>query len=287
MVKLSRLFFGVVACLLFAGCDSLPLPGQSQGEAALRPRVADFFFPLDSIQEAPVTLTRIEVRRAERNEDGFRDRVVVFEGEEPFDLLDLMNGRVDLLAGLNVPADSYDQVRLVVENGRVVLSDGREFDLRVPAGAWRGVRLNVDFDVSDSAPPSLVLDVDLSRAFRALLARGRPNANAIRAFRFDSTFSRRQVRRVDGGNLSGFVADPDDMPLAAAQVAVFDADDNHVSGGASQDDGSFMLNGVSPGLYRMEFSAEGYETEELEDVEVLAGQTTDVGVVTLYPEILE
>ncbi len=66
--------------------------------------------------------------------------VVVFEGEEQFDLLDLRNGRADLLADTEIPADTYVQMRLVVSEGTVTLKDGRTFSLRIPSGAQSGIR---------------------------------------------------------------------------------------------------------------------------------------------------
>ena len=55
--------------------------------------------------------------------------IVIFDDPngKDFDLVELRNGQTDLLADANVPAGTYTQMRLVVTEGEVTLTDERVF----------------------------------------------------------------------------------------------------------------------------------------------------------------
>ena len=82
-----------------------------------------------------------------------------------------------------------------------------------------------------------------------------------------------------GGTLIGTVVDADGGPLAGATVALYDAD-TFVTGGASDAEGAFLLNGVVVGSYRVRMSFVGYEAWERERVDVQDGETADLGSET-------
>src|SRR5262249_30866673 len=126
------------------GCEALLGVRPAGGTGTLRVLVTDKPYPYDFIQEALVTITRVEVRLAssqpasqpssqsssqpstQPDDEGF---VTIFTGSKSFNLLDLRNGKTDLLAGADIPAGTYDQMRLIVTDGKVTLTDGRVFNL--------------------------------------------------------------------------------------------------------------------------------------------------------------
>ena len=53
---------------------------------------------------------------------------------------------------------------------------------------------------------------------------------------------------------------------------------------STEDDGTYVLAGLSVGEYRLEFSAASYQDAEVEGVEVTVGEETPSGEVALAAE---
>ncbi|HKQ46569.1 MAG TPA: DUF4382 domain-containing protein [Phycisphaerae bacterium] len=276
---IAPLLFGAVSLL---GCMAFPSNFGATGKLVLQ--VTDKPFPVDFIAEALVTVTRVEVRQAsedENAEDGF---VVIFEGERTLDLLDLRNGRTDLLAEADIPVGMYDQMRLVVTEGHITLTDDSEFDLKVPSGESSGIKLNFEFEIVEDEELVLLLDVDLSRAFSAIPSGHIDDVSTITGFHFHPAFAMRLISVLEAGQITGIVNDNADPanPVANALVTAF-KDDVEVTSTVTEADGAFTLMGLPTGTYRVEFSATGFDDLTVNDVEVMAGETTDLGAVVMTP----
>jgi hypothetical protein len=195
--------------------------------------------------------------------------VVIFEGERDFDLMDLRNGRTNLLADLNVPAGWYNQMRLIVTEGNVVLTTGEVFQLTVPSGAQSGIKLHFDFHVADQGETSLLLDVDLSRAFRPIPA---GNGNVpIRNFHFRPSMAMRLINLIDAASISGSVSNAaDDSALGNVSVEAF-LNGDRVTSTSTESDGSYTLSGLPAGTYTVVFSADGFTTDEVANIAATAG----------------
>ncbi len=311
----------LAACITIVSCTELT--GVSQdGDATgtLRVLVTDKPFPFDFIDEALVTITRVEVRLDDDDDDGGDDDdgdddgddeeedgdddgedgddeeedgdgdgeedgddddafIVIFEGERVFNLIDLQNGRTDMLADAVVPAGTYTQMRLIVTAGEVTLTDGRTFPLSVPSGAQSGIKLHFTFEVAEGdEPTTLLLDVDLSKAFNAIPGGHIEDVDSISNFQFRPSVAMRLINLVDAGSIAGTVTGDAEAPLEAVSVTAFNGDTD-VTSSATEADGSYVLSGLPVGTYRVEFSKEGYDDVEIADVEVAAGETTaDVNV---------
>jgi hypothetical protein len=213
--------------------------------------------------------------------------IVIFEGERSFNLLDLQNGRTDLLADAEIPAGTYTQMRLIVTRGEVILDDEEmtTFPLSVPSGAQTGIKLHFTFTVEADEDTTLLLDVDVSRAFLPVPGGRIEDPSSIREFKFKPSVAMKLIDIVDAGSISGTVTDGDGMPVADAAVTVF-RDGEDITSTATAEDGTYMIGGLAAGTYTVEVSAMGFEDGQA-DAQVAAGATTENVDVILSPVVAE
>jgi len=90
------------------------------------------------------------------------------------------------------------------------------------------------------------------------------------------------LAQTDEATITGKVLDQEDTPLVKASIAVYDStESNIVTGVTSDSTGTFTVD-VGPGQYVLEISFVSFEPYT-EDVSVEAGETIDVGSISLNP----
>jgi hypothetical protein len=290
-------------CGLFSGLFS-------GGTGTLRVLITDKPFPTSMVCSAIVTIERIDVRLAgadsdehdaddanepanddadmtngipEMDNEGF---ITILTHSRSFNLLDLQNGRTDLLADAEIPAGEYDEMRLVVSGGQITVKNSPDADcadgmntttcnLKVPSGEQSGIKLNFEFEVMDGQQTTLLLDVDLSRAFQ-LVPSGNDNTVDPEncGFHFHPAFAMHLINVLDAGTISGNVTNAaDQTPISGATVMAFEGTEQ-VTSAMTETDGSYMLSGLHTGTYRVQFEASGFQPANVENVSVTAGQGT-------------
>ena len=176
---------GVAVCLLslggLAACESSVGPADGPGQFTVL--LTDAPFPFDLVDEANVTISRVEVA----GEGGVQ---VLAEGEQTFNLLDLQNGVTAALGTVEMPEGRVSQVRLIVSEASILLvdddpSDGepaQEYDLFVPSGAQTGIKILVAADIDSGMETTATLDFDVEDSF---IVQGNPETPAgIEGFLF-------------------------------------------------------------------------------------------------------
>ncbi|HEX03923.1 MAG TPA: hypothetical protein ENH10_02050, partial [Bacteroidetes bacterium] len=86
----------------------------------------------------------------------------------------------------------------------------------------------------------------------------------------------------NAGKIAGVVVDSEGQPIPSANVVLLDTQ----AGGAADLDGRYFIIGVPPGSYDLQFTALGYRTKIITDVQVRSNYTVRVNV-TLEAESVE
>lgn len=183
--------------LLLAACDFVG--EDTKGRGTLRLLLTDAPFPFDLVQEANVTIERIDIIRADDAANDAADDAaddaapadgdpdveveVVLDEDRRFNLLDLRNGVTAMLGDVELREGRYAQLRIIVRDADIVLKDGRTFDMKVPSGAQTGIKVLLnDLEVAEGAVTELTLDFDVSESF--IVQGSTTSAAGIKGFLF-------------------------------------------------------------------------------------------------------
>lgn len=264
-----------VGAAALAGCSN----GSPAGDAAspgatgtLRMSLTDAPYPFDLIDQAMLTIDQVSVHFADVPDDttGGTDGFLVVDGTtRTVNLLDLRNGLTEPLVDAEVPVGTIDQIRLHVTDASVTLTDGRQFDLKVPSGETSGLKAFPEpgIAVVGDLSTDLLLDVDVSRSFLAIPAA--PNrASDIRGFHFHPVV--RVANLSDTGSISGVVTGDagtpadlsDDAPISGATVTAVAGDGTSTST-ATDVDGKYTFLGLPVGGYTLTASAANHDPLDL------------------------
>ena len=115
-VSVGLFVAGVALCGLLAACGGGSSSSATSDGPNFKLYVTDAPFPGDLVESATVVIREVRVRDTE---GGWQ---VVFSGSEEIDLVPLTGGVVSLLTEIDLEPGSYDDMRLIVDAGTVVLS---------------------------------------------------------------------------------------------------------------------------------------------------------------------
>jgi hypothetical protein len=267
--------------LIFTGCS------KDKGYGRLVINITDAPFPLEYIESATVSITKVEIRKVG---DGISDGspfVLLWENsEEPktFDLLELRNGVIAKLIDLEIPAGEYDLIRLYVDEAGLTLTEDRgTFSVKVPSGSQTGIKLFIESSliVEGGLTSELMLDFDLSGSF--LMQGNMDSPVDIKGFHFKPVI--RCVNNSTAGVLLGSVVEKDTDPvvvIGGATITVKQGDDEIATAYSDNDsentteDGFYSIPALPSGTYSVTASMDGYESVTVEDVVIVAGNKTTV-----------
>lgn len=276
MKSVLKGLFILLALTVFHACSESEESAGGMGR--LNVYLSDAPFPYAWVDQANLTVYKVEARRADATETDSSDTsgsgspyVVLMEEEISVNLLELTGGVTEQLASAEIPAGDYDLVRIYVKDAGVVLQDSTVFDLKVPSGMQSGIKvfLKPALRVVSSLSTDVLLDVDVSRSF---VAKGGPNP---KGFNFKPVI--RAANLTTSGTLQGMVTTVDStgavVPLEGAQLSVMASDSVYAST-FSDAEGAYAILGLQEGAFSVTASLEGYQDATQEGVVVVAGNRT-------------
>lgn len=230
--------------------------------------ITDGPFPIEFIEEANITITKVEIRKKDNN-DG-NPFITIYEDTSEYNLLELRNGIIADLPGLEVPVGSYDLIRIYVDNASISIKDYSTYVLKVPSGSQTGIKVFIDPDlrIEGGLTTELLLDFNLDKSF---ILRGNINTPAgIKGFNFKPVI--RAVNNSTAGTVQGIVSDTSLVVLANA--AVWINADTTITTAYTDSTGFYALPGIPEGFYSLYSTKENYDTVMFSDVEVVAANRT-------------
>ncbi|WP_282132455.1 DUF4382 domain-containing protein [Cellulophaga baltica] len=285
-MKLKLVFTSILSMvfLLFGCSDNNDTANGSTGTLSIQLTDAPFLY--DMVAEANVTIFKIDARYKGAVEtdsvsaDG-NSFITLSEEEVPINLLELTNGITENLVNLEVPAGTYDLVRVYVKGVNVILNDGTVYDLNVPSGEQTGIKVFIQpgLVVQGGLSSDLLLDFDVSKSF---VAKG--GRNNLSGFNFKPVIKASNL--ATAGTLKGLVTTTEDnisVGLEGAQVSVIVADTINTTT-FSDIDGSFVIMGLQEGSYDLLVALEGYTSERKEGIAIVASNNTTQDVVLSLEE---
>jgi Domain of unknown function (DUF4382)/Carboxypeptidase regulatory-like domain len=271
MKKLIFPLFAAALVLLFSGCTK-----SNDGLGQLVVKITDGPFPIDYVGSATVTITKVELRKEGDCECDGSPFIVVWEGSETFDLIKLRNGQVEELPQIEIPQGKYDLVRIYVDEAKLVINNGGEFDLKVPGGKQTGIKvfINPGLVVEGGLTAELVLDFDLSGSF---VMRGNMDSPAgINGFIFKPVI--KAANNSTAGRIEGLVTEKDNagVVIEAATIEIFKQGETEVfKTGSTDASGKYVIIGLPEGTYTVSASKANYETVTVNEVKIIAGNKTE------------
>lgn len=267
---MKRILFSVFAVALIAFFTACSESSDKSGTGQLVIKVTDAPFPIDMIESATVTITKVEIRKVCDTICDGNPYIIVLEDSLTFDLLTLRNGITDQLSDIEIPAGKYDQIRLYVDRASLKIKDGGTFNVKVPSGQQTGIKVFIRpaLAVEGGLTTELLLDFDLSRSF---VVRGNFNSpHGINGFIFKPVI--RAVNNSTAGRILGMVTDTSKVKLANAQLWI--KQDSVLAQTFTDTLGHYAFIGLPAGKYAVFATKENYDTVSYSDVNVVAGNMT-------------
>lgn len=248
--------------LLLSGCGT----GSDGGTGTMTVEMTDA--PIDSADAVNVFIERVEVESQE--DSGW---TVLSEPQQEYDLLELTNGATEVIGSKELPAGTYNQIRLILsQDGHSVTVDGQQYDMKTPSAAQSGIKLNVNAEIEPDIEYVLLLDFDASRS---VVKTGQNNPTVKYLLKPVIEAKERAIT----GNIAGTVNPAEAEPVVYAIAS----SDTLASTIADTSSGDFKLIGLEEGSYDVAVHPriDGYDSQTVQGVQVTVEETNDIGTIDL------
>ncbi len=184
-----------------------------------------------------------------------------------YNLLDFVGGNELLLADSLIPSGKLNQIRLVLGDHNSVVIAGESFPLATPSALQSGLKLLVNETLAPGFNYSFTLDFDADDSVV-------PEGNG--------DYSLKPVIRISAEVSSGIIAGSVTPFDGQIEISVMVGEDTIST--YADETGAFVLYGIPEGVYTVTITpdaASGLSAVTLNDVEVMNGETTQTGEITL------
>lgn len=251
--------------MIFISCDNAGT-GASGDTGTMEVQLHD---APANYEKVNVFIERVEINNTEE-ENGWEE---FSSPQQTYDLLELTNGATEVLGSKELPAGTYEQIRLILSSeGHSIFVDGKEHELFVPSGEQTGIKLNVNAEIQPDITYTLLLDFDASRS---VVERGNKQSGIRYLLKPVISAS----NEAETGSISGTIDPVDAEPFVYAVAN----SDTLSSTKADTSDGSFKLIGLEGGSYTVSVDPtnSNYQSKDTTGVEVAVGETNEIGTIKL------
>ena len=259
--------------LALAGCSSSSAPSGSGGH------MGTVTFHLtdapSGLQHVYLDINQVSIHAADstmaEGAGGDGSWIVIPSTPGIHDLLELRNGVFTTIGTGQVPAGTYDQIRLKLGPDNTIVADSVAYPLKVPSGMASGYKLKGQFTVMPDVGVDVGIDFDAQRSIHQT---------------GNGQWMLKPVARTFVIPLSGAIAGRVVPDSVVTTVYAIQAPDT-VATTITDANGHFVLSLLPPGVYSVHFAPKraDFAPQAIEAVVVTAGHVTDMGVITLQPVV--
>ncbi len=255
----------VSTLFLILSCDSSSTIDSDSATGTLKVSLTDAPGDFEAVY---IDIQEVKVHRNSDAEEDDGEWIVINDEPVRVNLLDLVNGKLDVLGERELEAGSYQQLRLVLGNDNDIVINGESIPLDTPSAQQSGLKLNLNVSIEGGEIFNLLLDFDASRSIVKAGASGKFILKPVL----------RVVELEEAGAITGEI-----VPAESFAWVYAIADEDTVAGTKADESGSFTVIGLPSGTYQVsaEPSVEGFGSAVVPNVSVAPRDTTDVGTIEL------
>lgn len=209
------------------------------------------------VQEVHV---RFGAADSDESENGWED-ISDFD-PEVINLLDLVNGKEEVLVDREIPTGTLGEVRLVLGENNSLTMDGQTTALKVPSGSSSGLKIKLNEDLLAGVTYKLVLDFDAAKSIVQAGNSGKFNLNPVIHASMEA----------QTGAIAGSV-DPATEGIVVYAIVGEDSVSTYTDA-----TGDFLIRALEANTYQVAAVSET-DTSRVEGIEVVIGEVAEAGTL--------
>lgn len=198
------------------------------------------------------------------------------------DLTELVSGNDLLLVDEVLPSGMLHQIRLVLSDNNFLVIEGENGEalepihLSTPSAQQSGLKLYLNEDLEPGFSYTFILDWVVGESI-------------VEAGNSGNYILKPVIRvnaEVNSGSVRGTVVETiegSQVPLENVIVEIYTLEDIFITDTLTDENGSFLVQGLDEGSYKIKISQTGYELYESSEIIVSTGEVNEVGTIELIP----